>query len=145
VPVQLHKQESLPSGFPAEMQAPDGADMVHYNQTSYAGGEPNMFATYFFLDELYPAAEYRRRLTRTLAEKGWLVTDNNDPNHWTMGDIKDDGESKYKTLLWSKTWKKENAEFGAYLDYYTDPNGRNPDESLAVEYKYIVTNPVNTK
>ncbi len=135
MPAMLFRQESLPSDFPAEMKAPGGAYNIDYSRTLNAGGEPNMLMTTYGLDEPYPAVENRRQLVRILAEKGWFATDNNDPNHWTMSDVKGEGEGKYKILSWSKTWKKENAEFDAYLDYYADPNGQNPEESLAVEYK----------
>jgi len=145
VPAMLHKQETLPSEFPAEMQAPNGAHYVHYDRTMDANGEPNSFTTYFVLDQPYPAAEYRLQLAEKLARQDWsrlkIGADNNEPNGWETNDIIEDEDSKYKTLTWSGIWEKENDKFQVDASYYADPNGQNLGESMFVEYKYVAGRP----
>jgi len=148
VPAMLYEQASLPSDFPAEMQAPNDAHYVHYGRTMDANGEPNSFTTYFGLDQPYPAAEYRCQLAERLTARGWSRlrrADNKDPNEWKTGDMTEGEDGSYRTLMWSEQWGKEGREFCFEMGYYIDPNSHILNEMPFVEYKYAINCPEITK
>jgi hypothetical protein len=148
-PAMLYKQAPPPSNFPAEMQAPDDAKWVHYDRTVDANGEPNSFATYFGLDQPYPATEYRRQLAEKLAGQGWLPLRagayNNDLCEWEKSDVIENEDGKYKMLTWFESWGKGSSKFYLNVEYYADPNGQTRDEHPFVEYKYVIEHPETTK
>ena len=56
-----------------------------------------------------------------------------------------DEKGHFRELTWNCIWEKENNKFNAQIQYYIDPNVQDNEESMCVEYKYTIVNPVNTQ
>lgn len=142
-------EPAFPANYPAQMQPPDGAYWVHYDQTSYTNGDPNMYTASFFLEEPYPATGLQNQLAKKLAEDGWSQidarADNNDPNGWETNGTFRVKDVEYRVKVWSKTWENENAEFNVRILWFTDPNHRSMSDILSAKYKYTIKNPVSTE
>jgi len=144
MPTMLHQQTPMPAGLPFEAHPPKDAHNIFYDINKAENGEPNVFTVFFTMDKPYPAAEYRSQLVESMNKLGWSKQNHVDPNKWEVNNIIDE-DGSYKELTWLGIWKKENHKFSAQIQYYMDPNTQDIDKSVYVEYKYIFTNPVNTK
>ena len=82
MPTMLHKQTPTPAGLPPEALPPKDADEVYYDVTKKDNGEPNAFTVNFWMDQPYPAAEYRTTLVEKMNGLGWSKSYNSDPNKW---------------------------------------------------------------
>jgi Zn-dependent protease len=147
MPRMLEKHAIFPSNYPNEMQAPAGSYGVHYEQARSDDGDPNEFLAHFWLDQPYPAAKYKSGLIEKMAALGWsrFNGQTGDSEEWKLSDIIAEEDEQCRMLTWSGVWVKENDMFCTNISYYTDPNGRQPDKSMVVEYIYTVANPKSSK
>ncbi|HML73988.1 MAG TPA: site-2 protease family protein [Anaerohalosphaeraceae bacterium] len=137
--------EKLPEGFPPEMKSPEGAAHIFYESDDDTT-DPNLFYTYFFMEEPYPATQFRRQVAEKLSGLGWSETKhtNVDHNTWQLGEIVHGEQEEYRELSWFQTWEKEQYRFQLVLSYFTDPNGCNPTDSwFSVDYIYAINDPNN--
>jgi len=135
--------EKLPEGFPAEMEAPEESTMVSYYHTVYVNGEPNSYCADFWLDESYPAQEFRSYLEKKMAGRGWTAAESGgqDPNLWERNRIQNEDAEVYSTLSWNKKWHHNANMFIATITYCADPNGMEPWDFFEVDYRYLILNP----
>jgi Zn-dependent protease len=149
MPNMLEKHAVFPSNYPIEIQAPSGSYGVHYEQTKGGDGDPNEFSANFWLDQPYPAANYKSQLVEKMKTLGWsrfnMQQGDNDADKWKTSDIIVEEGEQYRTLTWSGVWVKENDMFYADISYYADPNSRQSEKTMVVEYIYTITNPKSSK
>jgi Zn-dependent protease len=137
------ESETMPEGFPAEMEAPQEADMIEYDGTVDEKREPNSFYTYFWFNEPYPAQKFRNQLETKMVGCGWVsagLNSGQDPNTWEQSKTQGEDEEYYTFTLAKKWHRNTHHAFEAVITYWADPNEMIPGDCFEVEYKYLILN-----
>ncbi|MEN6308601.1 MAG: site-2 protease family protein [Anaerohalosphaeraceae bacterium] len=136
------ENEKLPEGFPAEMEAPEGAEYVKYSGTKNDNGEYHSFYTYFWLEEPNSIDGFKEGLIESLTKRGWIIaklSPGQELDAWEKEPFRDQDDSEViLSVSWSRQWLRKNNTLMTTISYYTDPNESESVDYCEVEYKYRI-------